>query len=72
MTRARKIRAVLEDVIERQVAASPQAQALRELMPEAVDHLLQHIAGNAAMAIDTHLDDETDKLVALGLGGTRP
>ncbi len=72
MRRAHKIRAVLEDVIERQFAASPQAKALRELMPEAVDRLLQHITGNASMAIVDHLDEETDKLVALGLGGTRP
>lgn len=72
MRRAIHLRAIILETAERQFAASPQAQALRELMPEAVEHLLHHIAANAAMAIVGHLDEQTDKLVELGLGGTRP
>lgn len=54
--RARRIRAIILEVAERQIVASPQGSALRELMPEHLDHLVQHIAGNAAMVIDDELD----------------
>lgn len=53
--RANELRNVILEVAERQVASSPQAKALRELMPEAVEHLLQHIASTAAMVIDDKL-----------------
>ena len=56
--RALKIRELIEDVVERQAKASPQVQAMRELMPEAFAHFVQHVSGNASMAIDCALDAE--------------
>jgi len=57
--RALKFRAIILDNAKKQIAASPQAKALEALMPVAFDHLLQHIASNAAMEIDCNLDEET-------------
>jgi hypothetical protein len=61
-----KIRAIILDVAKRQVAASPPAMALVLLVPGALDNLIEHIASNAAMAIEADLDDPEKKTAPEG------
>lgn len=52
-----QLKALCEDIFERQIAASPRHQQIKAAFPELLANLVKDVSAHIAMSVDLTIDD---------------